>query len=118
VLLSGTKKREWFLIFQKSRWLVVSHALCKGKTYDGFLLTGGFRGILPGRRDPPPIHLRLWLVVRSHEVITRGPAEWPASHSLASILYDRPPGMVLCSVDILYISRRIHTLIVLLVCLL
>ncbi|KAJ6522484.1 hypothetical protein B0H19DRAFT_1086113 [Mycena capillaripes] len=41
----------------------------KGKTYDNLLYADGLWGFLPGRRE-----LHILLVVRSHWVLTRGPA--------------------------------------------
>jgi hypothetical protein len=49
------------------------HAYCKGKTYDNYLRTDGHRGTHTWKERTPSAH-RLPLVVRSHRVVTGGPA--------------------------------------------
>jgi hypothetical protein len=67
--------------------------------------TGGLWRFAPGRGDsfcPPTTQL----VVRSHRVVSRGPAH---SCQSVSVLCERPPGIGLCSTGILWVSVRITT---------
>jgi hypothetical protein len=54
------------------------HALAKGKPYDSFQWTPG---IFTWEERAPPVHEHTLLVVRSHEVLTRGPAIQTGSQS-------------------------------------
>ncbi|KAJ7661843.1 hypothetical protein B0H17DRAFT_1144490 [Mycena rosella] len=76
-------------------WRMARHAItAKGKTYDSLLCTGGLRGFIPGGENSSrTLAGYLQLVVRSHEVLTGGPAfSRPASpHNFLFGMVQFPP---------------------------